>query len=196
GQTVYEFGKDSLKISKRSKAINQMEPKYFSSDPKNHGLKIVAQEEIYLEARTMAARIAGNLLHETMSKIYSENDLEQVLADLEARAIIPEEEFGALKTTAIRIVKNPGLRHLFNGNDTVYCERDILTKEGLVLRPDRVNINPNKQAVVIDYKTGSPKATHNGQLLQYANALQDMGFSVSEKILIYSNQNEILINKV
>src|SRR5690606_3207677 len=126
----------------------------------------------------------------------SDNDLEQVLADLEACAIMPEEEVGALKTAAIRIVKNHGLRQLLSGNDTLYCERDILAKADLVLRPDRVNINPNIPAAVSDYKTASQKATHHGQLLRYANALQDMGYSVSEKILIYSNQNEVLIKKV
>jgi hypothetical protein len=195
-QMVYEFGKDSKKLSKEKETISQTEPKYFSSNPKVHGLKIVASEEIYLEEETLEARIAGNMLHETMAQIYSENDLEKVLGHLEERAIIPVEEFENLKNTVYQIANNPSLKHLFNGNDTVYSERDIITKEGLLLRPDRININSKKEAILIDYKTGSPKLWHNDQLLDYANALMDMGFTVSEKILIYSNENEIVINKV
>src|SRR5690606_8908694 len=112
-QMVYEFGKDSEKISKEKETISQTEPKYFSSNPKSHGLKIVVSEEIYLEEETVAARIAGNMLHEIMARIYSENDFEKVLADLEERAIIPIEEFENLKNTVYQIVTNPSLKHLF-----------------------------------------------------------------------------------
>src|SRR5690606_5570202 len=195
-QMVCEFGKDSEKISKEKETISQTEPKYFSSNPKSHGLKIVASEEIYLEEETVAARIAGNMLHEIMAQIYSENDLEKVLDGLKERATIPVEEFENLKNTVYQIVNNPNLKHLFSGNDLVYSERDIITKEGLVLRPDRININSKKEALLIDYKTGSPKLWHADQLLDYANALMDMGFTVSEKILIYSNEDGIVINKV
>ncbi len=195
-QMIYEFGNDSEKISKEKEIISQTEPLYFSSNPKLHGLKMVASEEIYLEEETMAARIAGNILHETMAQIYVEADVERVLLDLENRAIIPKEEFEILKKTVDRIVQSALLKNLFNGSDKVINERDIITKDGLVLRPDRININQKNNAVIIDYKTGSPKIWHNEQLIDYANALQDMGFIVSEKILIYSKEDEIVINKV
>lgn len=195
-EMVYEFGKDSEKISKKKETIPQTEPRYFSSNPKMHGLKLVASEEIYLEDETVAARFAGNLLHETMAQIYSESDSEKVLSNLEERAIIPAEEFERLKNMVYKIVRNSTLTHLFNGNDKIYNERDIITKEGLVLRPDRININSKNEAVLVDYKTGSPKIWHADQLTDYENALVEMGLSVSEKILIYSNGDEIVLNKV
>lgn len=196
GQMIYEFGKNSKKISKEKKVVSQIEPKYLSSNPNTHGLRIVSSEEITLETETLAAISAGNLLHDTMAQIYSEVDAERVLTELKERAIVTESEFEILKKTVFQITENPQLKALFVGRDTVYNERDILTKDGLVLRPDRVNINSENISTLVDYKTGSPKIWHRDQLNDYANALQDMGFMVSEKILIYSNEDEIVINKV
>ncbi|MCB0466194.1 MAG: hypothetical protein KDC78_11070, partial [Aequorivita sp.] len=75
-------------------------------------------------------------------------------------------------------------------------ERNIITKDGLILRPDRININSDNVSTLIDYKTGSPKIYHNNQLNDYENALGEMGFTVSKKILIYSSEDKIVINKV
>ncbi len=195
-QTVYEFGKDSGKISKKKESVSQMEPKYLSSNPKVHGLKIVSSEAVFLETEKAAAVIAGNLLHDTMAQINSEADAERVLTELRERAIIPKEEFETLQRTVFQIIHHSDLKKLFDGTDKVFTERSIITKEGLIVRPDRININSENASILIDYKTGSPKIWHSDQLNVYANALQDMGFIISEKILIYSNEDEIVINKV
>ncbi len=195
-QMVYEFGKNSGKISKEKEVVSQMEPQYLSSSPKVHGLKIVSSEEIYLEAETAAAITAGNLLHDTMAQIYSEADAERVLTELKERAIVPRNEFDVLKKTVDQIIQHSNLKKLFDGTDKVFNERNIITKDGLVLRPDRININSENVSTLIDYKTGSPNIWHSDQLIDYVNALQDMGFIVSEKMLIYSNEGEIVINKV
>jgi len=195
-QTVYEFGYDSAKISKTKESIAQIEPRYLSSNPKTHGLKIVSSEEDYLETDTVAAISAGNLLHDTMAQIFSKMDTEKVLMELKERAIVPKEEFDSLHKTVFQIIQHPDLINLFEGTYKVLNERNIITKDGLVLRPDRINISAENTAIILDYKTGAPNIWHKDQLIDYANALQDMGFIVSEKMLIYSNGEEIVINKV
>ncbi len=195
-QSIYEFGKDSVKISEENPAVAQLQPLYFSSNPNTHGLRIVAADEIYLENDQAAAISAGNLLHETMAQIYSETDAEQVLAELEERAIIPTEEFKKLRKTVFQIIEHSELSGFFNGMDKVYNERNIITKDGLVLRPDRINVNSENAAFIIDYKTGGSNRFHNEQLIDYKIALEEMGFSVVEKMLIYSSEDEIVINKV
>ncbi len=195
-QRVYEFGKNLEKTSKEKEVVPQIRPKYLSSNPQKHGLKIVPSQETYLETETVAAITAGNLLHDTMAQIYTEIDAERVLMELEDRAIIPKDEFDSLRKTVYQIIQHTDLRKLFDGTYKVYNERSIITKDGLVLRPDRINISTANTSVIVDYKSGSPKIYHNDQLIDYANALQDMGFVVSEKMLIYSNKDEIVINKV
>ena len=194
-QMVYEFGKNLPKISKHKDVVQQTTPIFLSSNPINHGLNIVTSEVNFIE-ETEAARFAGNLLHETMAQIFSESDAEIVLAELRERSIIPEEEFKTLSKTVTQILYHPDLNKYFNTTDRVYSERNIITKSGLVLRADRININSEKTAVIIDYKTGVPKMWHSEQLTDYENALHEMDFTVSEKLLIYTNQDEIVINKV
>ncbi|WP_310993336.1 UvrD-helicase domain-containing protein [Aequorivita marina] len=193
-QLVYEFGKDLEKISEQKNIVPQTQPVFISSNPLAHGLKIVASETNYKE-EVEAAILTGNLLHDTMAQIYVAADCERVLAKMEQRAIIKEKEFEVLKATVNHIVQHPELKPLFNGMDVVYNERDLITKSGLVLRPDRLNINSENKVVIVDYKTGSPQASHKDQLMAYANALEEMGFSIAEKILIYTNKDEIVINK-
>jgi len=194
-QMIYEFGKNLSKISKEKEIILQTTPIYLSSNPKNHGLKIVASEENLMEEAEVAIA-AGNLLHNTMAQIYTVADAERVLMELEERAIIPKKEFETLSETVNQIINHPELKKLFEGTDKVYNERSIITKEGSLIRPDRINITPENGGTLIDYKTGIPKDFHPEQLTQYGNALLDMGFMVSEKILIYCNEDKIVINKV
>lgn len=193
-QVIYDFGVDSVKISKEKKIVSQTEPVFISSNPVAHGLKVVTSEAIY-EKETEAAIFTGNLLHDTMEQIYGIVDAERVLDEMEQRAIVKDNEFAALKTTVNRIIHHPDLEKLFDGTDLIYNERDLITKGGLILRPDRVNINSENEVVIIDYKTGSPRISHNDQLVAYGNALEEMGYQVSEKMLIYTNEDEIVINK-
>ncbi|MCB0466374.1 MAG: hypothetical protein KDC78_11985, partial [Aequorivita sp.] len=109
-QMIYEFGKDLEKISKKNEVIAQIEPRYLSSSPNTHGLKIVSSEEIFMETETASAISAGNLLHDTMAQIYTEADAERVLMELEERAIIPKEEFDSLNKTVFQIIQHADLK--------------------------------------------------------------------------------------
>lgn len=195
-QMIYEFGNDLKKISKEKEIVPQLLPLYLSSNPTNHGLRIVTSDEISRDEDTLAAISAGNLLHETMAQIYTHTDAENVLTSLKQRSIIPNEEFQILSSIVNQIMEHTKLKKLFTENDKVYNERSMITKNGSILRPDRINILSDNTTVIIDYKTGIPKIWHGEQLTDYANALEEMDFKVSEKILIYSNQGEIVINKV
>jgi RecB family exonuclease len=85
---------------------------------------------------------------------------------------------------------------LFNGSDVVYNEQSIITKNGALIRPDRINVSRERTVTIVDYKTGSPKNYHLQQLDLYEEAVMEMGFAVSEKILVYNNEEGLLINKV
>ena len=195
-QMIYEFGKNLPKLSKDKEIVSQQLPIYLSSSPKKHGLNIVSSENLIQDEEIQAAITAGNLLHETMARIYTKQDAETVLANLKERAIIPKEEFEVLSNIVNQIINHSDLKNLFEGDDKVYNERSVITKTGLVLRPDRINISSDNTAVIIDYKTGSQNIWHADQLTEYANALQQMDIEVLQKILIYSNEGEIVINKV
>ena len=47
---------------------------------------------------------------------------------------------------------------------------------------------PNGQTTIIDYKTGIPKEEHSFQLDNYASLLGEMAFEVTQKFLVYINE--------
>ncbi len=184
-QYIYEFGENTEKVVKEERSVSQTTPSYISSDPKDHKLFLVPTDSKIQEFELASAILEGNLLHETMAKIKVQEDASKILAHLKERSILREEDFNTLKRNVQKIINHPELEVLFNGLDTVYCERDIITSGGEVLRPDRINIHPDGSATIIDYKTGSPQSWHNEQLGGYSDSLSEMGYSVSQTILIY-----------
>ncbi len=73
-------------------------------------------------------------------------------------------------------------------------ERDIISADGERLRPDRLNFS-GKMVSIIDYKTGGFTDTHENQLKKYEAILTDMGFTVQEKLLVYTH-SPVIIKKV
>lgn len=69
----------------------------------------------------------------------------------------------------------------------IYNERDIITSQGEILRPDRVVLNELNEAIIVDYKTGVQNNKHIKQIEMYSDALKDMSYRVNKRILIYTN---------
>src|SRR5690606_5660952 len=90
-----------------------------------------------------------------------------------------------LKTAVNEIVNHSLLNPYFKTGLQVYNEQDIITQNGTILRPDRLVLLPNQEAVLIDYKTGKPKQKDNSQMELYGQTIQDMGLTVKKKILVY-----------
>jgi RecB family exonuclease len=100
-----------------------------------------------------------------------------------------------LKETVEAIVNHPKLQDFYTSKNTIYNERDIISSNGIILRPDRVIINANNEAVIIDYKTGLEDKKYAQQLQTYQDVLEDMNIKVKRKILIYIN-DDILVKDV
>ncbi len=61
----------------------------------------------------------------------------------------------------------------------------LFKKEVGNLIPDRIVLNKDNKAIIIDYKSGSPKNYHKNQLNSYEKALNNMGYSTLKKFLVY-----------
>jgi len=55
------------------------------------------------------------------------------------------------------------------------------------LRPDRI-VFRGKKATLIDYKSGKEHPAYTRQLQAYSDALEDMGFEVENRIIVYLNE--------
>jgi len=202
-QMLYSFGLfekktiieklESLGVSSIKKTVVQ--PKYISSSPSENNLQLITKDAFLWQTDTAEAISTGNILHETMAKIKTKKDIPFVIEELRSRAIIPSEELDHLQTKIEQIVCHPDLVELFEGSSEVKNEKLIITKAGKLLIPDRINLEGNN-VIILDYKTGAAYAKHGGQINEYGSALEEMGFVVKEKIIVYTSEANISINKV
>jgi ATP-dependent exoDNAse (exonuclease V) beta subunit len=203
-QLVYSFG-DSIKTGQSrpieaSKAkITSVAPTFISSAPENHQLSIASADASLWESEASLAIDLGNLLHDIMEKIKTKKDSVAVFENYKQRSLLPTEKINRLEPLVSSILNHPELSYLFEDTlekEAIYTERDIITKDQKMIRPDRLNFFENKQVVITDYKTGGALKKHEGQLNLYAEALEDMGFLVQSKILIYVDGASVSINKI
>ena len=62
-----------------------------------------------------------------------------------------------------------------------------MTSSGKIIIPDRLVVFKDATAVVIDYKTGDPYDKYEAQLANYSEIIEEMGYKVVKKILVYIN---------
>ncbi|WCO01805.1 UvrD-helicase domain-containing protein [Psychroserpens ponticola] len=185
---TYSFG-NPIKTSEKQKETHNTiyQNEFISTAKEEHNLNIVTSSGYLWNTLQEKAIEKGNLIHDIMSEIKTIDDVEHVLKGFENLGKVNTLQYDELKVTVYDIINHSQLQPYFNSEHTIYNEQDIMTKEGYLLRPDRVVINAKNEAVIIDYKTGLTNPIHQEQLYDYQLVLEDMNFKVIKKILIYIN---------
>ncbi|TYA60150.1 UvrD-helicase domain-containing protein [Formosa maritima] len=188
-QSYYTFGKPEKSSEKKSLSKNTIEQKVFISSPKHeHNIKIVTNSGLLWDTHQKEAIEKGNLIHEIMSQIKTETDIDFVINEFIFSNIINKEQALILKEIVLQIVLHKDLTLYFSDNVIIYNERDIISKSGEIIRLDRLVINNKNQAIIIDYKTGIEDPKHLIQLNKYENILLEMNIKTIKKILVYINE--------
>ena len=162
---------------------------FISTAKESHQIKIVTNSGFLWDTKQQEAIEKGNLIHVIMSQIKTKNEIDFVLNDFMSSGIITEQQAELLKQNIIQIVGHPELKEYFTTAYTIYNERDIISKKGTILRPDRLVINSKNEAIIIDYKTGLHNPKYEEQLQDYQDIIEEMEFKVIKKILIYINND-------
>mgnify|MGYP000129673106 CR=1 FL=1 len=186
-QLSYSFGEPTPK-ERTSKKEDISTPLKFISTPKEaHNLNIVTKAGLLWDTKQEEAIERGNLVHLVLSKIKTIEDVDFAFNDLLVSGDVTTDNLDELKVLVLAVIKHPKLNTYFQDNYTIYNERDIITSTGLIIRPDRLNINSKNEAIIIDYKTGEQNPFHGVQLADYEFVLNQMSLTVSHKILVYIN---------
>jgi ATP-dependent exoDNAse (exonuclease V) beta subunit len=195
-ESIYSFG-NSKKISQSKLVSNEnlIQQEFISTSKETHNIKVVTKSGLLWDTTQKEAIEKGNIIHNIMSKINTKDDIGFVMNDFINDSTINLHQAEALKQLVFQIVNHPKLVSYYHVNDTIYNERDIITKDGVILRPDRVVVNIKNEAVIIDYKTGAQDKKHEQQLQSYQDVLRDMKIIVMKKILVYVN-DDILVKEV
>lgn len=133
----------------------------------------------------------GLLLHEILEKIHHSGELEQVLSEMQVNGRIRSAQLPELKDQIRQITDLNELRDFFQAKETVLIESEILTEEG-ILRPDRVLIQHENEASILDFKTGLERDSDKRQIKRYADALEKMGYTVKHSYLLYTRDLQLI----
>lgn len=186
-QLEYSFGKVERQSQHEDKVENTQETDQFISVSKlDHNIKIITKSGYLWDTEQENAIEKGNLIHDIMSQIQTIEDVQQVIFGYIQQGSINKQQAQILAHTINGIINTPEVNPYFTNQYTIYNERDIITKTGNIVRPDRLAIKDN-EAVIIDYKTGLPNPKYQQQLEEYSDILKEMNFTVKKKILIYVN---------
>ena len=191
----YTFG-DSKRVAIPSKEDSNttIQTAFISNSWKNHNISIVANSSLLWDTDQGEAIGYGNLIHEILSKIKTQNDINEVVNQYVFNGTISKKEQQEIKEILISIVSHPQLKVYFENNNEVYNEQEIITTDKKSVIPDRLVIN-NSKVTIIDYKTGSPDKKHQEQLQKYATVLESLNYTIVKKIVVYIN-TEIMIAEV
>ena len=189
----YEFGdKNRIGSKNTSDTYPETQLGFISSSWKEHQIHIVANSELLWDSERNKAIGYGNLIHEMMAEINTEDDVEKTLELFMNKGFLANSELDHIRNLIMSIVTHPLLRTYFQPGLLIINEREILTESGQVVIPDRLVIEEQK-VTVIDYKTGKPSENHQLQINNYALVLQKMNFEVLEKILVYIDEEITVI---
>jgi ATP-dependent exoDNAse (exonuclease V) beta subunit len=98
----------------------------------------------------------GTLVHLVMEKVTHTGQVDEVLQNLVVDGLISSTQQVELLSLLKEIIENPAISAFFEPSTEARNEPEILTREGVLFRPDRALIRQNS-VTIIDYKTGKPR---------------------------------------
>ncbi|MFM1913163.1 MAG: hypothetical protein RIR51_1001, partial [Bacteroidota bacterium] len=122
-------------------------------------------------------RLLGNIIHDILAN--------QTDKEFENELNLKEEElFEEIIFNIEKLKLDPKFSFIFNNENLILAEKDIILNEEKILRPDRV-IKFEDIFYVIDFKTGNPSESHKKQVNNYKEVLEMMGYHPVRPVLVY-----------
>ena len=185
-QSNYEFGRaDNPSVEKPSTKNNIIAQTFISTKKEDLKLRILSNSGYLWDTKKANALERGNLVHDIMAQIKTSEDIEIAIKRFTDSGVLNSDQLKYIKNNVTSIVEHDLLKDYFETDATVVNERDIISKSGTILRPDRLIINSKNEVVIIDYKTGLQNPHHGDQLFNYQNVLEEMDYTVTKKLVVY-----------
>jgi ATP-dependent exoDNAse (exonuclease V) beta subunit len=128
-----------------------------------------------------------------LSYVQTKADVDLAVQKALENGLIASTQKDLVEKTLREIVNHKDLVVFFDEKNTVFNEQTIIQKQGDLVKPDRMVLKNNQEIYLLDYKTGKYLPSHQQQLQLYQEAIEQMGFKVIKKLLIYiGNEIEIV----
>ncbi|TDS56583.1 UvrD-helicase domain-containing protein [Myroides indicus] len=190
----YEFGNATRISEKKEREAGSVEIIHSVKKPFDFGqIKIAKREALMWDAQNQKAIEYGNIVHKVMSFIITSKDIDDAVLQALEEGLITEESKEGFTATVTSIVKHAELSEFFEEGNQVFNEKMIIGEKLSNSIPDRVVVNKYGEAFLLDYKTGKEQNKHKEQLMRYEQALQEMGYDVKKKVLLYTGGDHLNI---
>ncbi len=163
----------------QTKSIGEFSRKH----EKASSIKIATPSKSY-QNRNEKVR-TGIFVHDILSKINSEKDVDFVLENFVLDGTLTLEEKAEISTSLQKIISENA--QYFGENLEIINEKDIMISENgvsIMYRPDRI-IASKEGYIILDFKTGDAREKHQKQIEIYKNVLEKLGRKVLKTELIY-----------
>jgi len=190
----YEFG-SPIKLSASVEVVDSVKEIPIVKevlDPKN--IKIAQREALMWGTHQQEAISYGNIIHEIMAFIKDKSDLDLAITKAIEEGLIKFDQKDQVFKTLQEIVNHSELSICFEGKNKILNEQTIVQKEGKILKPDRVVLTSDKNAYLLDYKTGAINSKYKQQIQEYQDAIEDLGYKVLKKALVYIGTEIDVVN--
>lgn len=147
------------------------------------GLQIATPSRSYQNRNEQVRQ--GIFIHEILSKINSDEDVDFVLESYVLEGILTVSEKAEIAIAIHRIVENHP--RYFGKHLQVISERDIMLSENdtaAIYRPDRL-IKNHEGFLLADFKTGAERDKHRTQIEEYRTVLEKLGYTVLSAEVVY-----------
>ena len=193
-KVTFEFG-NSTKKSPEISALNPLIsiPSMGEiMDPRR--IKISQREALMWGTHQQEAIEFGNTIHEIVSNVITKNDIDLALTKALESGIITSKQCAIVFQTLHEIVGHTDLTHYFSAENKVLNEQTIIQIAGKTCKPDRMVFGANNEVFLLDYKTGARQSKYELQLENYQNAIENMGYRVTKKALVYIGEKIEIIH--
>lgn len=190
----YEFG-NKTKLSPSHHSVDLVKAIPIVSEvlnPKN--IKIAQREALMWGTHQQEAISYGNIIHEILAFVKDKSDVDLAVTKAIENGLITYDQTEKVLQTLHEIVNHPELLICFDGKNKILNEQTIVQKEGKILKPDRIILTGNKEAYLLDYKTGVSNAKYTRQIQEYQDAIEDLGYKVLKRALVYIGSEIDVVN--
>lgn len=143
------------------------------------------------ESESTARIKYGIHLHTIFSRIHYREDMDDAFTVLQHTGIINELEKPVIRDLIDELFGNQIIASWFDKGWEVRTEVPVLLPGGEESRIDRLMIK-DKQAIVVDFKTGNPSKSDVQQVNEYQNTLRKMNFHEVKGYLLYIRTGEVV----
>lgn len=193
GKLEYEFGVPQKYSGEKKAAVSPQKITRVAEVLPLENIKIAQKESLMWGTLQQEAISYGNVIHEVLAFVQTSSDIDLALQKALENGLISSTQKEIVEKTIRDIVNHEDLQVFFDENNIVFNEQTIIQKHGSLVKPDRMVLKNNQEMYLLDYKTGKHEPKYHKQLQNYQDAIEQMGYKVIKKSIIYiGNEIEIV----